>query len=346
MPKILYSERSTPPINLNGYADYAGRVCAVGVTHSKHNKEKATSFLAMATVINAQAQYEPTVATRLAHAALEAYEPPAAVEKMAKIYWGPHCQVWFFNVESTQCGVVANEEEVLVCFRGSEKRLEDVLVDLDFSLVPGPLGGSVHAGFYDGLTLVWSSLDELVLGLMAERPRRLLVTGHSLGGALATLAAAQWRQQGQAVHAVYTYGQPRSGDSEFARAYDLALRARSFRLVNNLDAVTRVPPRAMGYSHMGTLVYFDNQGSPHHGIQWWRNFLNGWCGAIENILDWCGEGLRDHRMVHYLERLAFLAPAMPYEQRQMLAREKLRVQRQEHLAAQDASATVIRRRAA
>lgn len=303
----------------------------------------------MPTVITAAAQYEPTLATRLAHASLESYQSAAVVEKMAQTYWGPHCQVWFFNVESTQCALIANEEELVVCFRGSESKMEDWLVDLDFTLVPGPLGGLVHGGFYDGLSLVWSSLDEVVRGLMAERPRKLLITGHSLGGALATLAAAQWKADGQEVNAVYTYGQPRSGNNEFGRAYNLALRSRSFRLVNNLDVVTRIPPRSVGYSHMGTLVYFDDQGSPRHGMEWWREFLNGWYGAIDNILEWCGEGVRDHRMANYVERLAVLAPAMPYEQRLMMKRERLRAERQEEFASLTQprhNGTILRRRAA
>ena len=263
----------------------------------------------MATVIDAKVHYRPVQATRLAHLALEVYQSPEAIQRVATAYWGEDCDITFINVESTQCALLANATEIVVAFRGTEQRLEDWIVDLDFSLTAGPLPGSVHEGFYDGLSLVWSSLDERVRGLLAARPRELFVTGHSLGGALAALAAAQWRREGVLVDGVYTYGQPRVGDNKFSRSFDLAMRPRCFRIVNHLDTVTRTPPRAIGYSHAGTLVYLDEHGQAQHDICWWQSFLDGWCGAIDKILDWCGEGLDDHRMTNYLQRLSQLAPA-------------------------------------
>lgn len=56
-----------------------------------------------------------------------------------------------------------------------------------------------------------------------------------------------WRQ----AKGLYTFGQPRTGDREFARKPDADFEQQTFRYVNNNDIVTRVPFRAMNYSHVG-----------------------------------------------------------------------------------------------
>jgi hypothetical protein len=78
-----------------------------------------------------------------------------------------------------------------------------------------------------------------------------------LGGALATLLAAEWSGE-RSVDGVFTYGQPRVGDEEFRGFLNQRLGARFSRFVNDDDIVARVPP---GYRHMGTLYHFDEDGS-------------------------------------------------------------------------------------
>lgn len=91
-----------------------------------------------------------------------------------------------------------------------------------------PGGGKVHRGFLRAFGAVWPALRRRL-----EPARPLFVAGHSLGGALAALAAAALRPR-----AVYTFGMPRVGDAAFAGS----LRAPLFRLVNRSDLVARVPP--------------------------------------------------------------------------------------------------------
>ena len=73
--------------------------------------------------------------------------------------------------------------------------------------------GKVHLGIATALDFVWDSFKDRI---SADRP--LFITGHSLGGGLATLAAARL-SQGRDVHGVYTFGSPRVGDSEFAQQF-------------------------------------------------------------------------------------------------------------------------------
>jgi hypothetical protein len=81
--------------------------------------------------------------------------------------------------------------------------------------------------------------------------KRLWVTGHSLGGALAKLWALWAVARGHEVAGVYTFGQPRVGDASFATLYNSVLRDRSFRVVHADDIVPRVPWMLSRYRHAG-----------------------------------------------------------------------------------------------
>lgn len=71
--------------------------------------------------------------------------------------------------------------------------------------------------------------------------RAIYVTGHSLGGALALLAALELKRQGFNIAQVYTFGQPRVGNAAFKRLYEKSLGDRTYRLVYREDIVPRVP---------------------------------------------------------------------------------------------------------
>lgn len=254
--------------------------------------------------IHATHYFDLATALHLASAAELIYAEPGVVERMAVQTW-QYGRFRFFDVETTQCFVAADARAVLVCFRGTEaNRVEDWIANIGFDLIPGPLGGRVHKGFYDALSCVWQLLDSEVGRLQNAGKRSLWVTGHSLGAALATLAVARWREAGRHVSGLYTFGQPRTGDHVFARNFDFTFRPHTFRIVNDLDVVTRVPPRALGYQHLGTFIYFTDSGTMSDDIRWWRWFLNGWRGAAEKVLIWGREGIEDHRMLHYRQRIA------------------------------------------
>lgn len=253
--------------------------------------------------LDAKHYFNLSVASWMAAAAELVYESADEIERTVVEDW--NCShLRFYDVESTQCLVAVDGNSLVVCFRGTESRqVEDWVTDLDFDLVPGPLGGKVHEGFYDALSCVWQMLDSEVRAQLEEGEKRLWITGHSLGAALATLAASRWLEAGIPVAGLYTFGQPRTGDAEFARRFDFAFRPHAFRIVNNLDIVTRTPPRSLGYRHLGTFIYFDDEGRMDHDIGLWRRFLTGWHGTIETILSWGGEGVEDHSMSGYRQRI-------------------------------------------
>lgn len=151
----------------------------------------------------------------------------------------------FFDMEGTQCAIVeplgepAGRPAILV-FRGTDGP-RDWRTNVKTGLVSWEPGGRVHAGFKTALNDVWQELDEA----LAAQAAPLLYTGHSLGGALATLAAGR-----RPPLAVYTFGAPRIGDEAFART--LAEQA-VYRVVNRKDAVPSSPPNVgpLRFAHTG-----------------------------------------------------------------------------------------------
>lgn len=95
--------------------------------------------------------------------------------------------------------------------------------------------GKVHRGFLEAWTSVAAEIERRV-----PYGARLLIYGHSLGGALATLCAAELQFRYD-IQAVYTFGSPRVGNGTFADDYELHLAARTFRVVNSGDPVPHVP---------------------------------------------------------------------------------------------------------
>src|SRR4051812_4249390 len=162
-------------------------------------------------------QYSAANAYFLGRAANLAYSNEATIKDEARKLGLDACV--FIEIRETQAFVASNDDMVVVSFRGTEvTKLQDMLTDAEFALVDGPFG-KVHSGFQRGLGRVWDS----VLGEVKRCQRRgqsLWFTGHSLGAALAMLAAGDCIEMDKPVNGVYTFGQPRVGDKIFARLFD------------------------------------------------------------------------------------------------------------------------------
>jgi triacylglycerol lipase len=161
-------------------------------------------------------------------------------------------EVKFFNRKDTQCAIVESAEAgadrfAALVFRGTTN-LKDWLTD--FKAIPETWRGRglVHVGFRDALEAVWDD----VAAALKEIDTPLFCAGHSLGAALATLAAPFARPK-----ALYTFGSPRVGDRDFAANM---LGIPTYRVVNNLDVVTTVPPPTP-FHHVGELHYITHSGA-------------------------------------------------------------------------------------
>ncbi|MGH7128824.1 MAG: alpha/beta fold hydrolase, partial [Planctomycetaceae bacterium] len=148
--------------------------------------------------------------------------------------------------------------------------------------------------------------------------RRLFLTGHSMGGALATLAAARLDSIGAHISGVYTFGSPRVGDRAFAQAYHKRLGHVTYRYRNNNDVFTLLPPAAPawlrslcklrrvpgGYRHVGRLMYFDHCGKFHEDPGLWERIVDAAQGRLADLGTWGTDGVKDHAIKRYVELCA------------------------------------------
>ncbi|QGJ71794.1 Serine protease [Planctomycetales bacterium 10988] len=158
----------------------------------------------------------------------------------------------FVDENETQCFIGSTTDFTLVSFRGTES-LRDWLADLNVRSIQHDYG-RVHRGFFGAFEDAREQLEEKIRD---SGNRSLVLTGHSLGGALATVAAAEWHDMFD-IRSVYTYGQPavvKRGFRDFFKSY---LGDILIRFVNDDDIVTRVPPT---YVHVGLLKHLDANGN-------------------------------------------------------------------------------------
>ena len=137
--------------------------------------------------------------------------------------------------------VIESASQVVLVFRGT-RTAGEWLKDLAFRQVPYPYlpAGRTHSGFTELYETVRDKIIQTIRLLPAWK--QLLITGHSLGAALATLAALDLAAHAGFFNlAMVNFGSPRVGDDQFATAYDRMV-PRSYRITNFFDPVPYVPP--------------------------------------------------------------------------------------------------------
>ena len=206
---------------------------------------------------------------------------------------------FFDGGASTQGFGVGNEADRYLVFRGTESNNpRDWLTDARFGPRSTSLG-RVHSGFDDALDEVWSD----VLAHLGTDPRHLTITGHSLGGGLAILAAARLAESGRSPKAVYVFGCPRVGLADFRDAYDSLLQASTFRIINHIDLVTRVPLLVQGYRVPGRRMYFDAGQEFHADAGAWHVAKDDLAYRLRHLGRIESLGLSTHEMGVYIERV-------------------------------------------
>lgn len=224
----------------------------------------------------------------------------------------------FIHKRSTQAAFLVNDVLGAVClvFRGTLSNA-DLVSDAQILAVPWQGKGFVHVGFKDALEAVWSEVEARLRTI--QQP--VFFAGHSLGGALATLAAARVLQNStlRSPASVYTFGSPRVGDDAFGKTFGDLFHCR---MVNDRDVVTTIPPafslplfpvyRHNGEMHRllpdGVMEIFPNGFDVHST----RNPLAGVVDFSENVHRLFQTGhrtgaiplnLQDHAPINYVSRL-------------------------------------------
>jgi hypothetical protein len=110
----------------------------------------------------------------------------------------------------------------------------------------------VHRGFDRAFDAV---SEQVTQALAARGAEPVLITGHSMGAALAVIAADHLlSEENLRATAVYAFGMPRVGDEDFSVRYNDTLGANTYRLVHGDDIVATVPPSRLGFRHVGRLI--------------------------------------------------------------------------------------------
>ncbi len=221
------------------------------------------------------------------------------------------------------------EPWVIMAFRGTSDG-GDVWVDLNFPTKPFvtalPEWGIVHGGFYDAYRSITNLLDAR---LLATTDESLWITGHSLGGALASLATAEllarinrgWTTK---LGGMATFGSPRVGDTDFYKsaesiAIDHNVALHRVRNVSNkvtgYDPIVHVPLLSTfgeDFKHVGAPIDLFEDGTIAYALiesRWLPRF-----GLVEEAISAVKERLVDifssafpHALGHYHERLARVA---------------------------------------
>ena len=215
----------------------------------------------------------------LADAALLTYWSPADVKSRFK---AAGFEAQSIDCEGTQCYIATGMGAAIVAFRGTQPdQWRDILDDIRVALVPWDRPDTrVHAGFKDALNRLWPQLGPLVSEL--GRTMRVWFTGHSLGAALATLAADRF----PGTAGVVTVGLPRVGDPRFAAQFDARFGARALRYVRNTDVVTQVPtPLPLPYRHVGDLRQIARDGTILSQRPTLAHFISDLVGDLERLRD-------------------------------------------------------------
>lgn len=159
---------------------------------------------------------------------------------------------------------------IIISIKGTDC-LSDWKTNISFLINNNGFNGGVHNGFAQA---VINSFDELLKFIKSyiSKDKRILLTGHSLGGALAILTAHklscidEFRNR---IEAVYTYGAPRVGNRAFKKNY----RLNHYRFEYGSDPVPSSP--LVGYEDIGIRYYLpkneptimvDAQGSEAYSV--------------------------------------------------------------------------------
>lgn len=201
----------------------------------------------------------------------------------------------FFDEGSTQAALITARDFCVLVYRGTAD-LRDWLTNVRVAPKAWPTGGKVHEGFASAATRI----DAAVARALSTVQLPTFVTGHSLGGALATIAMSR-----HAFVAAYSFGAPRIGDAAF---WD-AIAAPVHRVVNDRDIVPTLPPRRIGYAHGGELRHLRADGTVMTHVQ---DDLDDGDDELEAALSrrrWFEppNRLSDHAPINYSNRLLQLA---------------------------------------
>lgn len=243
------------------------------------------------------------------------------------------------SVNGTQAFVACNDDFAVLAFRGTEAdSMKDIKADAKATQIDCPTNhGRVHSGFNGQYDDVACHVED-VLDRRDVRDKPLFITGHSLGGAVATIATRRLTAE-RRIAACYTYGSPRVGNEGWVTR----IKTPIYRIVNSADPVPMVPLsgtaifwiakalRAVGrtipagrfvmwvgnwvektmsgYAHAGSMRFLTNgvdrdltKVEMLYTVGWGRRFR----GVLNGVTPWA-KVLEDHKITAYRNKMMHVA---------------------------------------
>lgn len=238
-----------------------------------------------------------------------------------------------YDAAGSQALLARNDKQkrLILAFRGTEpKDVRDIKADINAKLQSDVGGGKSHRGFSKAYWVIGYDIQAR-LSQDDISDYRLYITGHSLGGALATIATKHLKHKG-GISACYTFGAPRVGNKDWVED----IKPPMYRVVNSSDVVPMLPPngdllnslgymashlipfvgkslaklirRYTGYFHSGDMRFLTK---PKKG-----NFFNSGLlphtSSFSRILLWVrakipSQGVQDHSISLYRKKLGAIA---------------------------------------
>jgi predicted lipase len=195
-----------------------------------------------------------------------AYKTPSGdpIEIFSDLSMNIHKVFFLSTVNDAQLYTILNDESIIFAIRGTES-LCDVKTDINFFKDPfhdiiysNNIDAKkyknirVHQGFLKQFNSIKYSIISTIYGQLWKHNKnitKVTCIGHSLGGGLATLAAAHIKSLFPSEFKVecYTYGSPRVGNKKFRMFFNDKIDV-SVRCVNGCDIITKIPK--INYYHI------------------------------------------------------------------------------------------------
>tara|TARA_R110002074_G_scaffold25215_1_gene74914 strand:- start:4627 stop:5382 length:756 start_codon:yes stop_codon:yes gene_type:complete len=208
-----------------------------------------------------------------------------------------YSSVKFFTNDSAQGYGIVMPDYVVIALRGTEPtKVKDMLADIKAWPSESDTDGKVHAGFKAEIDKLYPAL---VKWLKPKSKKKLIITGHSLGAAMATILASRLKPTTPDL-VLYTFGCPRVGNREWGVQFD---DIEAYRFVNTNDIIPQVPMLGY-YRHVGQLQYISYDYRILTGLNWWHRFVDKVKGKLKAWSKFqLFNGIYDHLSVHYIKKI-------------------------------------------
>lgn len=238
------------------------------------------SFVAFAAALNKAPQSLhhghriPEDWKRLSQAAGLAQQPYCSNQHKNQTVGDAHLLYEYGDGDFVQRTVIFKSKSlgIVVAFEGTDaSKFFSLVHDLDAKQVEPhrlfgsafPPGTKLFKGFQSAYVGVASHVLQKVKELTKEhKEQRVTLTGHSLGGAMALLAAAHFEHElKQGIYRAYSFGLPRTGNPTFANAIDYKLKGKFYYAVNGKDCVPHMSSRENDFQHPSGQIWINGANS-------------------------------------------------------------------------------------